>query len=394
VSRRLFGYVRGLSYESRMLVVLALGWATLQCGRFLLPPLLPRITEVLKFSPAGIGAALTAFGLIYAVTQYPSGTYSDSLSRATIILPGFVVLLVGFVVLGFAVSKLIFVVALAVLGVGKGLYASPSRALLGDLFTARRGRAFGIYTAGTDVGGLIGAGIAVFVLATTTWRAAYIPVVAVLGAVILLYVFWNREGYELSRVSLSPGETAGRIVATREQRETLVAFSVFYFFVGGLTNFFPTLLVAGGLSETAAGASFALLFGTGMLTKPTAGEVSDRFPRLLVGTAGLVLAIFGVVLILVAPSLTVVAVGTVLTAVGYKTQFPIADTVVMEAAPDSQTGGDLGASRAVFLTANALGPGVVGIIAEFTDFQTAFWVLAGSLLISVVLLGRQYLREG
>jgi MFS family permease len=231
------------------------------------------------------------------------------------------------------------------------------------------------------------------VLATTTWRAAYIPVVAVLGAVILLYIVWNREGYELSRVPLSPGETAGRIVATREQRETLVAFSVFYFFVGGLTNFFPTLLVAGGFSETVAGASFALLFGTGMLTKPTAGEVSDRFPRLLVGTAGLVLAIFGVSLILVAPSLSFVAVGTVLTAVGYKTQFPIADTVVMEAAPDGETGGDLGASRAVFLTANALGPGVVGIIAEFTDFQTAFWVLAGSLLVSVVLLGRQYIRE-
>ncbi|MEF8936855.1 MAG: MFS transporter, partial [Halovenus sp.] len=61
-----------LSYEGRMLVVLALGWGTLQCGRFLLPPLLPRITETLAFSPAGIGAALTAFGLIYAVTQYPS----------------------------------------------------------------------------------------------------------------------------------------------------------------------------------------------------------------------------------------------------------------------------------------------------------------------------------
>jgi len=383
-----------MSYESRMLVALALGWAALQGGRFLLPPLLPRITEVLDFSPAGIGAALTVFGLTYAVTQYPSGTYSDSLSRAALILPGFVVLVVGFVVLGFAVSKLLFVFAMVVLGVGKGLYASPSRALLGDLFTARRGRALGIYSAGTDVGGLVGAGIAVLVLATTTWRAAYVPVVVVLAAVTLLYVVWNREGYEISRVRLSPGETAGRLVSTREQRETLIAFAVFYFFVGGLTNFFPTLLVAGGLSETAAGASFALLFATGTVTKPVAGDVSDRFPRLLVGTAGLVLAMFGLGMVLLAPSLSVVAVGTVLTAVGYKTQFPIADTVVMEAAPDGETGGDLGASRAVFLTANALGPGVVGVIAEFTNFETAFWVLIATLVISVGLLGRQYLREG
>lgn len=360
----------------------------------MLPPLLPRITEVLGFSSAGIGAALTVFGLIYAVTQYPSGTYSDSLSRATLILPGFLVLIAGFVAVGFAVSRSLFVVAMVVLGVGKGLYASPSRALLGDLFTARRGRALGIYSAGTDVGGLVGAGLAVVVLATTVWRAAFVPVVVILIAVTVLYVFWNREGYELARVRLSPSETVGRIVATREQRETLVAFAVFYFFVGGLTNFFPTLLVAGGSSEAVAGASFALLFATGTLTKPVAGDVSDRFPRLLVGTAGLVLAMVGLALVLVAPTLSVVAVGTVLTAVGYKTQFPIADTVVMEAAPDGETGGDLGASRAVFLTANALGPGFVGVVAEFTNFQTAFWVLVASLVVSVGLLGRQYLREG
>lgn len=376
-----------------MLVVLALGWGTLQCGRFLLPPLLPRITETLAFSPAGIGAALTAFGLIYAVTQYPSGTYSDSLSRATLILPGFIILLAGFVAVGFAVTQLLFVVAVVVLGIGKGLYASPSRALLGDLFTARRGRALGIYSAGTDVGGLIAAGLAVLVLATTTWRAAFVPVVVVLAAVTVLYILWNRESYELSRVRLSPGETAGRLVATRAQRETLVAFSVFYFFVGGLTNFFPTLLVAGGFSEAIGGAGFALLFGTGALTKPVAGEVSDRFPRLLVGAGGLVLAMFGLTLILVAPALPVVAVGTVLTAVGYKTQFPIADTVVMDTAPDGAMGSDIGAARAVFLTANALGPGIVGVIAEIADFQTAFWVLVGSLSISVGLLGRQYLRE-
>jgi MFS family permease len=375
-----------------MLVVLALGWGVLQCGRFLLPPLLPRVTENLGFSSAGAGVALTAFGLVYAVTQYPSGTYSDELSRATLVLPGFVVLVTGFALLALSVSRLLFVVAMVVLGLGKGLYASPSRAFLGDLFTARRGRALGIYSAGTDVGGLIAAGIAVVVLATTVWRVAFVPVVAVLGVVTVLFIVWNREPYEVSRVGLSPGDTVGRIAATREQREVLVAFSVFYFFVGGLTNFLPSLLVEAGFSETEAGASFALLFGVGALTKPVAGEVSDRFPRFLVGTAGLVVAMAGLSAVLLAPSLATVAAGTALTAVGYKTQFPIADSVVMDAAGEGEMGGDLGASRAVFLTANAVGPGVVGVIAAVADFEAAFWVLVASLLVSVGLLGRGYLR--
>ncbi|MXR50045.1 MFS transporter [Halovenus sp. WSH3] len=376
-----------------MLLALALGWATLQCGRFLLPPLLPRITETLSFSPAGIGAALTAFGLVYAVVQYPSGTYSDELSRATLIVPGFGVLVVGFVAIALSVTAALFVGAVVVLGIGKGLFASPSRALLGDLFTARRGRALGIYSAGTDVGGVLASGLAVAVLATTVWQVAFLPVIVVLTLVGVLYVLWNREPYERARVELSPGETAGRLVATRDQRETLVAFSIFYFFVGGLTNFFPTLLVSGGFSETVASGSFALLFGAGILAKPVAGDLSDRFPRLLVGVCGLLVSLVGTALVLVAPSLPVIAVGTVLTALGYKSGFPIADTVVMEAAPDGSMGSDVGASRAVFLTANALGPGFVGIVAQQAGFTTAFWALAGSLLISVALLARQYRRH-
>jgi Sugar phosphate permease len=376
-----------------MLLVLVLGWAGLQVARFLLPPLLPRITGTLGLSPGGIGLALTGFGLVYAVVQYPSGTYSDVLSRATLLVPGFLVLLASTVVITFAVAPWAFVAGLVVFGIGKGLFASPSRALVSDLFEDRRGRALGVYSAGTDIGALAASGLAVATLAVGVgWRVAFVPVVLTLALVGLLFVVWNREPYELRRVELSPRETAGRIAATRDQRELVAVYALFYFVVGGLTNFFPTLLVEAGFSEAAAGGSFALLFAVGLVAKPTAGELSDRFSRLVVGSVALALAAAGLALVLLAPSLPTVAVGTILVAAGYKTQFPIADAVVMEAAPEGSVGADIGAARAVFLGASALGPGVVGVVAELSSFEAAFWLLVVGFLLSAAVLARQYRR--
>jgi hypothetical protein len=65
----------------------------------------------------------------------------------------------------------------------------------------------------------------------------------------------------------------------------------------------------------------------------------------------------------------------------------------MDAAPAGNVGGDLGAARAVFLGANALGPGAVGLIAEFSSFAVAFWMLAASLLVCVVIITRQHVRD-
>ena len=376
-----------------MLLVLSLGWAALQGGRFLLPPLLPAITDTFALSSSFAGLALTAFGLVYAATQYPAGTYSDSLSRASLVLPAFLVLIVSFAFVGIGTTTLAFVAGLLFLGVGKGLFASPSRALLADLFSGSRGRALGIYSAGTDLGGLLAAGLAAVVLATTVWRLAFVPVIVVLALLTLLFVAWNRESYTVSRVPLSPRETFERIVASRAQRERLLAYALFYFAVGGLTNFYPLLLVeSGGFSAALASGAFALIFAVGIVVKPTAGEVSDRFPRLLVSIVGLLVAAGGLALIILAPSFWLVALGTVLTAIGYKTQFPIADAVVMEAAPAGSVGGDLGAARGIFLMANAIGPGFVGVVADTASYALAFWGLAGAFLSGAIVLAAQYRR--
>jgi len=380
-------------YRGRMLLSLSAAWAILQTGRFALAPLLPAITADLAISAATAGIAISALQAAYAATQYPSGRYSDRAGRATLVVPGLVALVCGFALVGVATSFAAFLAGAVVIGFGKGLFASPSRALLYELFDRRRGRALGIYTAGTDVGGLIAAGFATAVLAAATWRALFWPVALALAALGALYIVLNREPYTLSRPPLRTGETVKRLAGTAERRLVLGAYTLFFVFVSGFITFLPTFLGATkGYPETVASAIFASVFVVGLVTKPVTGSLSDRFDRTLVGATGLAVAGGALLCLVAAPSLPVVLASLVVLAVGYKTQFPLADALVMETAPAANVGGDLGAAKALFLGAGSLGPALVGVVATRVGYGGAYVLLAGALFASGALLAWRYLR--
>ena len=374
-------------YTGRMLAVTALGWSALQLARFAVPPLLPEIRADLGLSLSTAGVALTVFQAVYAVCQYPSGRLSDDWSRATLLAPSFVVLGVGCLMLGGAVGLLTLLAAMAVFGVGKGLYAIPSRALLSDLFVEHRGRALGIYSAGTDLGGILAAGAAVAAIAVATWRVVFAPVAVLLFALLALYVVWNREPYVAHRTDLEPLVTLRRLLATPRQRWTITAFVCFYVMVNGVLNFLPEYLrVAKGFSPALASAAFALVFVVGLAVKPAAGAVSDRFPRRTVAVGGLLVGAAALTAILFVGSTVAAAVVIVVFAVGYKTEFPVIDAILLDAAPDADAGADLGAARTLFLGIGSVGPAFVGAVADRLDFTAAFAAMAALLVVAAGLL--------
>jgi MFS family permease len=304
------------------------------------------------------------------------------------VVAGLALLTASFLLLGAAVGVVTFGLALLVLGVGKGLFAIPSRAQLSDVYGDQRGRALGVYTAGTDLGGLLASGLAIVALAVATWRAPFVPIAAALAVSAVGYVAWNRDAYAVGRTDLELRATVRRLAATRAQREVLVAFGLFYFVVGGIVNFLPTFLErTKDFDPALASGLFALVFAVGIPVKPVAGTLSDRFSRRGIAVAGLLLAAAAMGLLVAASSLLAVGAAIVLLAAGYKTQFPLADAVVMDAAPDANVGAALGAARAVFLGVGALGPAYVGVVADAASYDVAFLGLAATLLGCAALLG-------
>jgi MFS family permease len=373
----------------RLLATLSVGWAVLQAGRFVLSPLLPAIIDDLGITEATAGFAFAALGGVYALAQVPSGRLSDQWTRTTLIVPGLAVLVVGFLCFGLTESYPLFVLAAVVVGLGKGLFAIPSRALISDRYVERRGRALGVYAAGTDVGGLLASGVAVVVLGSVAWRAPFVPIAVVLAAVTLLFVRWSDEPYRVQRADLDLSTTARRLVASREARRTLAAYTLFYFMVGGFINFYPAFLAGTkGFSVGLASTTFALVFVVGFGVKPLAGALSDRLGRERVAAAGLGVGALALGALVVADSRVAVWATTVLLAVGYKAQFPLADAIVMDGAPDDGMGADLGAARALFLAAGAAGPAYVGVVATAVGYTAAFAGLAACLLVAALLVWR------
>ncbi|WP_442904971.1 MFS transporter [Haladaptatus sp. CMSO5] len=370
-----------------MLLTVSLGWALLQLGRTLLSPLLPAILIDLNMSEATAGIALALFQGVYGVAQFPSGAYSDTWSRTALILPGLGLLVVGFTVFGLAGGLAAFFAASILIGFGKGLFATPSRALVSDLFVANRGRALGVYAAGTDLGGLLASGIAILALTYATWRAPFFPIAIGLAMLGLLYWSWTTEEYNIGEKRLNVTATFSGLVASSHQRVTLVAFSLFYFMVGGFISFFPTYLTnAKDFPVSLASATFAIVFLVGIGIKPIAGGLSDRFPRRVISMVGLTLAAGAMTLLVVANSLPVIAGSVALLALGYKTQFPLADAIIMDGAREGELGANLGAARALFLMANAVGPAYVGIVATYASYAAAFGGYAVCLLVAAALL--------
>ena len=64
------------------------------------------------------------------------------------------------------------------------------------------------------------------------------------------------------------------------------------------------------------------------------------------------------------------------------------DAILLDAAPDANVGGDLGAARTVFFAVGSLGPAYVGVVAEQYGYAPAFIGIVLCLLVSTALLAR------
>lgn len=356
-------------------------------GRLVLSPLLPTIIADLEITRAAAGVGLTVMWAFTALAQFPGGRLSDGLSRKTMLVTGLTANVLGFTMLAFSEGYLQFVVALAVVGVGTGLFIPAKYLVLTELFVERRGRAFGVNSAAAEMGGVLAAGAAILVLAVGPWRLTFLPVAAVLLLGILGFHVWSDEEYRLAWTGLDVRGTARRLLGNRDLLVLLLTFSLFSFVWQGVTGFLPDFLhVQKGFSEAFASNAFAGLFVVAAVVTPLAGSLGDRLGHARVGILTPLVGSVGLSVILLFDGRIAIIAGIAILASGIGSFWPLLYAHLMDALPDQDMGGDFGATRTVFMGLGSFGPAYVGTMVDRAGYSVAFAGFVGCLIVTTGLL--------
>ncbi|MFC7216076.1 MFS transporter [Saliphagus sp. GCM10025334] len=374
-------------YPGRMLILLTAAYVLMNVARYIVPAMLPEVRANLDLTRTEAGIALSVLSAAYGISQYPGGRYSDSWTRTTVIVPSILIICLGCLFLGGATSFFLLLAGSTIFGIGLGLFSIPARAFLSDQFIETRGRALGVFTVGHDLGGGLAPGLAIVALAVGTWRTPFFPLLVLLAGIAVIVALTTREAFVINRTSLEIGDTTRRLVATPYQRALMISFTFFFFTINGVLYFLPAFLrESKGFSLEWAGATYAFLFFLGLFFKPLVGDLSDRFPRRGIAIVGLLVSGIALWCLLLVESLVGVLVIIVLFSIGYQGMFPVLDALLMDGAPDSNMGGDLGAARTVFQVVGSASPTFVGFMADQHNYAVGFAVLGLCVIVAAAVL--------
>ena len=356
---------------------------------FLVGGLAVQIADELRFDPAGLGLAVSAYFGVSALASVPSGALVERFgptvtARAGIVLS--VGALAGIGLAAHSYSTLLVIMAIAGLGNALGQLAS-NLTLAAHVPARRQGLSFGIKQAAIPIGTLL-AGLAVPVVALTVgWRWAF-GIGATLAAVTLALV--PRDGAQARR-KRAP-ERGERAIGA------LVVIGVAAMLAAGSANALGTFLVdsavAGGLAPGPAGLALTAGSAVCLVARVVGGWLADRRAGGHLGLVGGAVAVgAGGLALLALPNGTALAVG-VLLGFGLGWSWPgLMNFAVVQLHPQSPAAATSITQTGVY-AGGCVGPLAFGATAAAAGYPTAWIGAAVGMLLAAafMVIGGRLLR--
>jgi DHA1 family multidrug resistance protein-like MFS transporter len=353
-------------------------------------PVLPLFIRALDVPMVTVGFIAAASTVVGIVVSLPAGILSDVIGRRRVILIAAIV---------FATAPFLYLlVSLPWQLVMVRIYHGLATAILGpvamaavaDTFDERRGERMGWYSSATMVGRFLAPFVGGALIFGDDFRWVYIAT-GVIGTLSLVAAL----RLPLSRViSGSAGEAIKRerseiwrdivtILTHRGILTTSAIEAIQYFAFGCLEVFLPIYLhEQAGFAPLRIGLLFTIQIVVATLTKPFMGRLSDRYGRVLMIMAGLVIGGITMAFMTYSKNYLVLAVLIGLFGLGLATVTASSAALVADLSRASSYGGALGVLSSVMDIGHSTGPMVGGLLISAYHYNTAFGVVGAGLVLA------------
>jgi MFS transporter, DHA1 family, multidrug resistance protein len=332
----------------------------------LLPTVAPYVAS-LGGGPAFVGLAVGAYSAANLPANVVGGILVDRLGRRRVTMLGLALAALAVAAYPLATTPTAVVVARLLHGTAGGILVPAVFAAAGDRSGARgAGRTMGRMGALIGAAAVVAPALAGVLRQAAGTTAVFLTVSALLGVGFVIAWRFIEDPVAVRPRPLGGG---GRVVRDLLRVPTLrrayAATACLTVSVGVLAAFLPGTAEALGARPSVVGllfTAYALVAGALMLS-PLSGRVDREGADRLAGT-GLVLLALALAALVVVPSIAWAALASAVFGAGYGLVFPAVTGATSLAATDATRGRAFGLFNAAFSVGIAIGPPVVGAVAQ------------------------------
>ena len=170
--------LRSPAYRAAVANNFAVGWAIFGVRSSLIPLF---VVEGLRLGPSWTGAGLVLSAVVQALVLIPVGRLVDTHGRRRFLQAGAAFSMTAGVVMALAGSAPLFMVAMALYGIGSALLSVSSAAVVGDVIGGRGSTPVAAFQMASDAGAFLGPLVAGLLADAASFEVAFLATAAVSG---------------------------------------------------------------------------------------------------------------------------------------------------------------------------------------------------------------------
>jgi len=349
---------------------------------------------VIPLYAADIGAPVSEVGIIVATMSYvtaifliPFGILSDRSGRQKLLIGGLVVFTLAPLLYPLANNPEQLILVRAIHGLGAAAFLPTAIALVVDLTPeTKRGEAIGWYTASLQLGLMAGPITGGFLTSQFGFDAAFYgcSAVSLIGPILA----FSRLRAIAHRPAVIPVErkSSWRWLGQPLAIAVLLAPLLVAVGSGTIGSYIPLYGIGFGMTETDAGAIITAVYASSALLRAPAGRLADRVDRKLLLLGGVGLSAVAVSLFAFFHGLAPFIIIGIVFGIGMGIAMPASLVMAADFSSASGRGVAMAIPTCFFQVGLALGPTIMGPVAQMSGFKTMFLACAASLALGLLIM--------